>query len=135
MILNFLISSLGKQPAFVLRNINEDAKQLDNNFKQFEQESRDAGLGFPFGLQFLGRRDRSRAQFVVYVALANPRQLKKIRSLRGDLCLVIDEIDTVDSVNTAQKVQILTDLKQLTSLVIGVSATIMDALIPFALTR
>jgi hypothetical protein len=128
LIMNMLLASLGYNPVFVLRNLSSDIKQLYENFESEKQDMDAKHLPFPFGLQCLGKKEKSNAQYVIYVALSNPTQLKKIKSF-PHFCLSIDEIDALDSCDKTAKVKILSELKSQSIVTLGVSATIMDALI------
>lgn len=128
LIMNMLFSSLGYNPVFVLRNLTSDIKQLFENFESEKQDMNAKNLPFPFGLQCLGKKEKSDAQYVIYVALSNTTQLKKIKSFPR-YTMTIDEIDALDSCDKTAKVKVLSDLKRNSTVTMGVSATIMDALI------
>ena len=123
-VINLLVSTLNIVPIFVLRNYSEDAKQLRDNFLAIQKDAIEAGFQFPFGLRM--GRETSKATYQCVAILSNPAQLKKCLSFES-FSLTIDEVDAVDSIDS-EKVVVLAELKEKAKLVIGVSATILDAL-------
>ena len=126
-IMNLLLASLGYTPVFILRNYEADVYQLWENFQEEKKQAEEKHGVFPFGLKILGKREPVRAKYVLYVALSNVAQLRKIKLLPS-LCLTMDEVDTMEC-NDRQKSKLLAELKETATIVLGVSATIMDTLI------
>jgi hypothetical protein len=124
LIMGLLLSSLGMTTVFVLRAYNEDRKQLHDNFLSMKLDSESKGIYFPFGMEYGNKK--CKARFRCLAVLSNASQLKRVLLL-SHIALIIDEVDAVDSLDAA-KVVVLKQLQEKAGFVMGVSATILDAL-------